>query len=347
MTKLVCTEDGASKFWEGVVEGTSLTVRFGKIGTAGQTKTKSFASAAEAEKELAKLVKEKRGKGYVDNAPGEGGAAGLGDALAALDPLWKAKRSQVFASLRPGVDAAQTEGLKKVLGKKPLPPDLVAWFAWHDGQKSGLSLSTDDNYFMHSLESAIETWEFLNDPTEDVQKPIDPAWIPLFENGAGDHRVYDLATGAILGFFHDDAARPKEHESLLAWAAATKRALEKEKAAKGRDVSLAEVGWTELTKVPTEDEIGASPKGRLFHYVYLSTMGAQPKPTNQLFVKVDADTWLHATHPDLATALQRLEEHLRTPPAKDSGYWKKDWDVWRGVTKKAEGAVREATASGL
>ncbi len=65
-TRLTCTEGGSSKFWEGQAEGASLTVRFGKIGTDGQTKPKTFASAAAAEKELQKLIKEKLGKGYVE-----------------------------------------------------------------------------------------------------------------------------------------------------------------------------------------------------------------------------------------------------------------------------------------
>jgi predicted DNA-binding WGR domain protein len=66
--RLVCTEGGSNKFWEGKVSGTTLTVRFGKVGTAGQTKVKTFLSAADAEKELAKLRKEKLGKGYVEEA---------------------------------------------------------------------------------------------------------------------------------------------------------------------------------------------------------------------------------------------------------------------------------------
>ena len=33
MTRLIYTEDGHSKFWEGTVDGNSLTVRFGRIGT--------------------------------------------------------------------------------------------------------------------------------------------------------------------------------------------------------------------------------------------------------------------------------------------------------------------------
>jgi predicted DNA-binding WGR domain protein len=52
------------KFWEVEVEGSELTVRFGRIGTNGQTQTKTFVSNAKAVAEEAKLIKEKTGKGY-------------------------------------------------------------------------------------------------------------------------------------------------------------------------------------------------------------------------------------------------------------------------------------------
>ena len=64
MRRFEFEEDGSSKFWEVAVDGASVTVRFGKIGAAGQSKTKDFASDAEASKEAAKLVGEKTRKGY-------------------------------------------------------------------------------------------------------------------------------------------------------------------------------------------------------------------------------------------------------------------------------------------
>jgi len=58
---------GASKkFWEISQSGNSLTVRFGRIGTAGQTQTKTFADEARAKREAATLTAEKLKKGYVE-----------------------------------------------------------------------------------------------------------------------------------------------------------------------------------------------------------------------------------------------------------------------------------------
>ncbi len=58
------TTDGASKFWEVSVSGPSLTTQWGKIGAAGSTKTKTFATAEKAQAEADKLVTEKTAGGY-------------------------------------------------------------------------------------------------------------------------------------------------------------------------------------------------------------------------------------------------------------------------------------------
>jgi uncharacterized protein (TIGR02996 family) len=57
------------KFWNVDVQGTSFTVTYGKVGSAGQTTTKSFPSAEKAQAEADKLIKEKTGKGYVETTP--------------------------------------------------------------------------------------------------------------------------------------------------------------------------------------------------------------------------------------------------------------------------------------
>lgn len=62
-------EDGSSKFWEVMVVDTTCTVRFGKIGSAGQKKPKKLASAEAAQKEMEKLIREKTGKGYEEVKP--------------------------------------------------------------------------------------------------------------------------------------------------------------------------------------------------------------------------------------------------------------------------------------
>ena len=64
MARYEFVEGTSSKFWEIVLLGESFTVTYGRIGTNGQTQTKTFATAAAAKTEHDKLVTEKTKKGY-------------------------------------------------------------------------------------------------------------------------------------------------------------------------------------------------------------------------------------------------------------------------------------------
>jgi predicted DNA-binding WGR domain protein len=66
-------EGNSSKFWRARVEGKTLYVNYGKIGSNGQTQVKDFASPDVATREYDKLVNEKRKKGYQDAGGGGGG----------------------------------------------------------------------------------------------------------------------------------------------------------------------------------------------------------------------------------------------------------------------------------
>ena len=58
------TSDGHSKFWSAHVDGSTLVVNFGKIGTKGQTQVKECGSPAGAHHKLDVLLNEKEKKGY-------------------------------------------------------------------------------------------------------------------------------------------------------------------------------------------------------------------------------------------------------------------------------------------
>ncbi len=67
-------DDKSSKFWEVGIDGTSVNVRYGKIGTAGQTNTKDLGDASAASRHAEKLVAEKLKGGYqrvggIDSTP--------------------------------------------------------------------------------------------------------------------------------------------------------------------------------------------------------------------------------------------------------------------------------------
>ncbi|WP_435022475.1 WGR domain-containing protein [Tundrisphaera sp. TA3] len=59
-------EGGSAKFWEIAREGVAVTVRYGRIGSDGQAKTKQLADEAAALRHVDDLIREKTGKGYVE-----------------------------------------------------------------------------------------------------------------------------------------------------------------------------------------------------------------------------------------------------------------------------------------
>jgi len=72
--ELVYMDAKSSKFWSIELAGNSHTVKFGRIGTGGQTATKTFADETAARKDMEKLIREKLGKGYVDAAASDSAA---------------------------------------------------------------------------------------------------------------------------------------------------------------------------------------------------------------------------------------------------------------------------------
>ena len=66
MRRFEFVEGASKKFWEIALRGAEFDVCWGRIGTSGQSQTKSFASDSKALAEHDKLIKEKTGKGYVE-----------------------------------------------------------------------------------------------------------------------------------------------------------------------------------------------------------------------------------------------------------------------------------------
>lgn len=62
--RLVFIGGNSRKFWEIAVDGSAFTVRFGRIGTAGQAQNKTFPTAEDARRAADELTAEKLKKGY-------------------------------------------------------------------------------------------------------------------------------------------------------------------------------------------------------------------------------------------------------------------------------------------
>ena len=80
MPRYEFSEGSSNKFWEIALKGKAFTTTWGRIGTAGQSATKTFGSPAQAEKEYEKLVAEKIAKGYrLSSKNGKASAQDQGD----------------------------------------------------------------------------------------------------------------------------------------------------------------------------------------------------------------------------------------------------------------------------
>ncbi len=188
--------DGKShKFWEATPSGATLTVRFGRIGTAGQTQTKRFGDAVACESALAKLIAEKTRKGY---APTKGsaptpttkaparGASGVAAVIAELEALIPAEK-------RKSATAAQLAAIEKTLGS--VPDDLRALY----GFAANLDRASGD---IDGLE-----WLGVGDAVaiaKDIRKyGAPPAHLPIAGDGAGNYSCYDAASGAVFDWDHE------------------------------------------------------------------------------------------------------------------------------------------------
>ena len=145
---------GSEKFWEVEQAGASVTVRFGRIGTAGQTQVKDLGDGQAAGAHVAKLIAEKVKKGYVEN--GSAPAPAEPAAPAPEEDAWEVPRawlrqaepfrgrspvrrtgpdSKAVAAAAPATRA--TTALERVLDHPNSDPELVRLARLHLGTAGG------------------------------------------------------------------------------------------------------------------------------------------------------------------------------------------------------------------
>jgi predicted DNA-binding WGR domain protein len=104
MRRFEFTDDKSAKFWEIEQSDSDLNIRWGRIGTAGQSQTKNFADAAKASAAMLKLITEKTTKGYAELATTAGASIGT---TPAKPPAAKSTPSKPAAA--PSDDTAASE----------------------------------------------------------------------------------------------------------------------------------------------------------------------------------------------------------------------------------------------
>lgn len=88
-------DDKSNKFWQIEQSDSDLNLRWGKIGTQGQSQTKSFDNEAKASAAMTKLVKEKTGKGYVEIAVDENATIGATAPKPKVEPARKTRAEPI------------------------------------------------------------------------------------------------------------------------------------------------------------------------------------------------------------------------------------------------------------
>jgi predicted DNA-binding WGR domain protein len=130
MPRFEFAQGASNKFWEIELSGESFTVRWGRIGTQGQSQEKTFASGAKARTEHDKLVQEKLGKGYVEVAaasalaplaPGSATAPSVAAPARAQSPIAAPTPapSPAPASTPGGLRVVWTDGARRKIHPRP------------------------------------------------------------------------------------------------------------------------------------------------------------------------------------------------------------------------------------
>ena len=115
-----------------------------------------------------------------------------------------------------GASEAQIEGLRNAVlcrSGQTVPNEVLVWFRWHNGQSRDSGLSFDDGRLL-SIDESLAAWDFFLDSNNEFLEPYEESWLPIQSNDHSDYLVYDLRTGHLISYWHDDERRNVEYQSL-------------------------------------------------------------------------------------------------------------------------------------
>jgi predicted DNA-binding WGR domain protein len=114
--KFEYVDSKSSKYWNIELQGKEVVTSYGRIGSSGQQTSKSFGSAALAQKEYDKLIEQKTKKGYVE-VGGKKGSKSAAKSVAAKTSAAKSTTAKSSAAIK----GAAKPG-KKTAAKAPSTP---------------------------------------------------------------------------------------------------------------------------------------------------------------------------------------------------------------------------------
>jgi len=151
-----------------------------------------------------------------------------------IDRWLKANAPDVSADLRPPVTAEALTALEQSL-EFPVPTELQAWLAIHDGQPPGSRIFSLDGWVFLGAAEVAEThrafrellangeFDEIVETTDGKAKPHwwSNDWVPFMFGGGGDYLVVDLdpteagTKGQVVTFCHDYGDRTVRADSLF------------------------------------------------------------------------------------------------------------------------------------
>ena len=132
-----------------------------------------------------------------------------------LDVLLSTVRSEFYQYLKDPLDEKQVEVLEAQYQLK-LPADLLALYAWKNGQDDDCFEAFVNNAAFIPLEEALDIAKQNTSMIGldfDVENWWNEKWIPIFHNGGGDYICYDMGglftgqKGQLIEFWHADNDR--------------------------------------------------------------------------------------------------------------------------------------------
>jgi cell wall assembly regulator SMI1 len=140
---------------------------------------------------------------------------GLEGALARLEAWLSANRPAFLGTLRPGADGHALEKLASTLGRS-LPPALVAWLRWHDGQDEDTPAAFIGAFSLMSHDEVIG--EVLTRRASS-EGPWDEGWIPILDDFNGSLICLDTSSVGtpVIEVWRGHSAPIEAAPSLEAW----------------------------------------------------------------------------------------------------------------------------------
>jgi cell wall assembly regulator SMI1 len=205
------------------VAGTPLTVtltgtglRLARADGTGEAMNLSWSgvlcAAAIGEPSAAAIAEALRRLGRTVPTGPPASAGNLPAVLTRLDAWFAQHRQRFHAGLRPGASAAECAALGDSLGH-PLPGELHALLAWHNGQDPDVPGGFEESWRLMSADQIATAKVDLDAAADPVWQAT---WIPFLENDRGDCLCLDAA-GPVRAFWGGQTAARVEAASLSEW----------------------------------------------------------------------------------------------------------------------------------